>query len=393
MIRHILKVMWNRKRANFLLIVEIFFAFLVLFALFSIGYYNIRNYLRPLGFSYDHVWRMEVINYGINNGDEEAQNRILDQLKTAIAALDEVKHVARGGSNTPYSNSTWTTNSSYTEDQREISFAAHYGAVDEDFHKVWDLTLMEGRWFNEADAVDHLMPVVLSQSLRKHIYGNGKALGKPFNRRYRVVGVFSDYRYRGEFHQPFHFYFVPKIDAHEVNGTFTIRTRPGVGAEFEETLYSLFTRNAKSWNAVIHLVEHMRERYWKRTLGPVISLGIVAGFLLLNVALGIFGVFWYSITRRRPEIGLRKALGANASGISLHIIGEALALTTFGVLIGYLIVVQFPLLNVMNVTADVYVLGMLLASLLMYAIVAACALYPGTLAARIKPAVALHDEG
>lgn len=55
MIRHLIKMTWNRRRTNVLLIAEIFFSFLVLFAVVTLSIYYLDNYRRPIGFSYDDV--------------------------------------------------------------------------------------------------------------------------------------------------------------------------------------------------------------------------------------------------------------------------------------------------------------------------------------------------
>ena len=48
MIRHVLTLMWNRRRANALLILEIFLAYVVLFAVGTIGTSLWANYRQPL---------------------------------------------------------------------------------------------------------------------------------------------------------------------------------------------------------------------------------------------------------------------------------------------------------------------------------------------------------
>ena len=60
MIRHLFTRMWNRKRANALLVLEIVLAFVVLFAVSSVGVYLWRNYRAPLGFAYEQVWNVNV---------------------------------------------------------------------------------------------------------------------------------------------------------------------------------------------------------------------------------------------------------------------------------------------------------------------------------------------
>ena len=60
MTRHLLRLIWNRKRQNFLLTVEIFFSFLTLFGvvLFAVHYTN--NARQPLGFEIDRMWSVTV---------------------------------------------------------------------------------------------------------------------------------------------------------------------------------------------------------------------------------------------------------------------------------------------------------------------------------------------
>ena len=56
MIRHLFKLVWNRKRTNALIILEIFFAFLVLFIVGTLGIFLWDNIHQPLGFSSKDVW-------------------------------------------------------------------------------------------------------------------------------------------------------------------------------------------------------------------------------------------------------------------------------------------------------------------------------------------------
>jgi putative ABC transport system permease protein len=110
---------------------------------------------------------------------------------------------------------------------------------------------------------------------------------------------------------------------------------------------------------------------------PLIILSIVAAFLIINVALGIFGVLWYNINKRRGEIGLRRAVGAPGSSVSAQLVSEAMILATLSLIIGAFFAVQFPLLNVFDLPASVYLIAMLLAVIFIYLLVLVCSLYPG----------------
>ena len=126
---------------------------------------------------------------------------------------------------------------------------------------------------------------------------------------------------------------------------------------------------------------------------PIAAFGLIAGFLMLMVALGLIGVLWQSVTQRTKEIGLRRAKGATANRIYKQILGELLIVTTFGLLIGTLVVIQFPLLDFLGfATKQVYVYSLLLSLVVIYALTIICGLYPSRLATKVQPAEALHYE-
>jgi len=95
-------------------------------------------------------------------------------------------------------------------------------------------------------------------------------------------------------------------------------------------------------------VDHDQPVIQVRTMESVISdsiwrqhisasmLGIFAAIALLLAAVGIYGVFSYSVTQRTHEIGVRTALGASRADILKMVFGEGLLLTLIGVGAGIL---------------------------------------------------------
>jgi ABC-type antimicrobial peptide transport system permease subunit len=62
--------------------------------------------------------------------------------------------------------------------------------------------------------------------------------------------------------------------------------------------------------------------------------GFFGTLALLLAGLGLYGVTSYAVTRRRNEIGIRMALGAEPSGVVRLVLVRELALVALGVVIG-----------------------------------------------------------
>ncbi|UOQ72936.1 ABC transporter permease [Hymenobacter cellulosilyticus] len=99
MIRHLLTLIWNRRRANALLVTEIFLAFIAVFAVTSLILYMRQNYQTPLGFQYQDVWQISL-KQGNQTGQQFAT---LQQVVQRLKSTPGVSSVARSGENTPFS--------------------------------------------------------------------------------------------------------------------------------------------------------------------------------------------------------------------------------------------------------------------------------------------------
>ncbi len=67
MIRHLLRIVWNRRRANALVALEILLSFLVLCAVATMVVYYVDNYRRPLGYVWQDTW---VVTMDANAQDQ-----------------------------------------------------------------------------------------------------------------------------------------------------------------------------------------------------------------------------------------------------------------------------------------------------------------------------------
>jgi len=399
MIKHLLKMVWNRKRANILIIVEIFFSFLVLAAVLITTVHYWQNYRRPLGYSIQGVWRLEM-NLKYRNDDSKQETEKARQLYLALQNLAEVEAFS-GNTQVPYEPSVQTSGFSYKGSK--LSIQTEYGCTA-GFKDVLGLQLVAGRWFEPNDAALSWDPIVINQKMKEEVFGSEDPLGKNIapekaERERRVVGVISEYRKHGEFVSPYAFAFQrsrwsgqegqPEGPPHYI----LVKVRAGTPASFEEKLMTQIQRVNKNWSFILTPLSESRQNWLTFCLVPIVAGGIVAAFLLIMVGLGLVGVLWQNVTQRTREIGLRRSVGGTRGDIHRQVLGELVVIASVGLLLGVALAVQVPMLHLIDfISARVFSFGIVSSAGLIYVLTVLCGLYPSWMAARVEPAQALHYE-
>lgn len=390
MLRHLFKLIWNKKKTHSLLIVEIWASFLVLFGLTSLIVYNVRNYAEPLGFTYENVWAVNLNN----NQDTTEVAQQIKAVSQRLKAYPEVESVSRMGDNIPFSTYHNYNGVTHNGAKAQVSFYQ----TDENFAQTLHMPLVTGNWYRNADSIGKYQPAVINRKAKEALFGDENPIGKTISNSkgdkavWRVMGVVDTFKGRSEFMENEPTLFELLDEGYTYPKSLLVRVKPGTDASFEARMVRDVTAMIRGWSVEVIYLTDLRKNRQNQTLVPVVIFLIVSGFLLINVALGLFGVLNVSIARRRGEIGLRRALGATEGSISRQFVGEMWVLSTFALVLGLLFAGQFPLLNVFDLDAGVYLTAMAVSVVVIYLLVTLCALFPSRQASTVQPAVALHEE-
>jgi putative ABC transport system permease protein len=396
MIRHLFKMVWNRKLTNVLIVAEILCSFVVVFTLVAMGMYTYGEFRDPLGFDYEDVWtidvnRNSVTEYGAWSPEEAATfRRLLETLKSMDGVV-----VAAGASTAPYKGSVHIRG--WDHDDRRID--TELSIVTAEFADVLGLELVSGRWLQEEDSALEWTPVVVDEDMARELVGDEDPIGERVSDSpevdYKVVGVVREYQPGGEFNEDRPYTFrLAGLDGEDVSplSTFVVKLAPGTRADFEEPMVEALQSIAQGWSFNVKHLEAAREAHLKEHFIPLAGMGVVAAFLLLMVVLGLTGVMWQNVTRRTREIGLRRATGAHRARIHRQIVGEVMVTASLGLTVGSLLAVQVPLISPIPISYGIVVPALLVSAALILLLAALCGLYPGWSATRIQPAEALHYE-
>lgn len=408
MTRHLLRLMWNRKRRNALLGIEIFFSFVVVavIAVIAVNYAN--NWRQGIGYRSDDVWNVQVVPPGLSATGEvpDGTGRTFGDIVAAVRALPGVQAVALVA-DAPYS---WSTSRSEFNLQDGRELLVFVNRASDDLPGVLGLELVAGRWFGPEDVNDTTYPVVINQRLATEVFGGTDAVGQLFPqipprpemqhprfpwRPQRIVGIIREFRKDGELATPANYLF-GRIDlGREPSGnSILVRTAAGMPADFEERLQKTAQGVAREWSLHVRRLEDDRRSAIGVYLALLLVPGVIAAFVLVMVGFGLMGVLWQNVTERTREFGLRRAAGASVEAVRRQVLAELLVLASFAIVPGVLFGVQFPVLPIPDyvVPGRVIVAGVLVSAVTIYLVVLACAWYPSRMATTIRPAEALHYE-
>jgi predicted permease len=208
--------------------------------------------------------------------------------------------------------------------------------------------LIAGRDFTWTDLYEHHNVAIVSENLAREIWKEPKmALGKRVRQDSTtpwrtVVGVVGDVHNEGMHVEAPKIAYWPVLDknfgANDWTGrsvTFLLRSdraaTEGLLVEIRRGVWSV------NKSVPLLLVRTLGEVYGQsmiRTSYTMVILAVAGAMALLLAIVGIYGVVSYAISLRTRELGIRMAVGAEASGLVRAFVLQGVTLAAFGILIG-----------------------------------------------------------
>jgi hypothetical protein len=206
-----------------------------------------------------------------------------------------------------------------------------------------------GRDLSWTDIYGDRKFVLVSENLARELWGSAKAaIGKrvrateigPWR---EVLGVVEDVRHSGAQEPAPAVVYWPifgqlpyaPITAATRSVVFSVRTdRAGTGALLNEIHQAVRRVNAELAVANPETMRETEDRSMARTSFTLVMLAIAGAMALVLAFIGIYGVIAYAVSQRTREIGIRMALGADASDVRQVFVRQGLGLCAAGIVIG-----------------------------------------------------------
>jgi len=270
---------------------------------------------------------------GINMSQMSAH--VPDDARRVVAAAEEIEAVAAA-----------MLMPAHVERGEQRSFTTVQG-VSAAFSILRGQEVQEGRWLTEQDVQERARVVCPGETLRRELFGDDDPLGQSLvirGEQFTVVGVMEP-KGRIGLEDIDDRVFIPLSTAQElfefpgVHGMFAryrndVSEQQAVAAVRRQLATLLTPDEILDETFSVFTIKEARDLL-SSTLGifRAVLTGI-ASIALLVAGLGIMNVMLIRVMQRRQEIGVRRAVGAPASGIVLQFLLEATAQALLGALLG-----------------------------------------------------------
>ena len=262
----------------------------------------------------------------------------------------------------------WYKNSlSTTLTFKDASATANCSAVEYGYLEMYNIEIEEGRYFSVTDNEEGLQRIILTHDLAENLFEDAKeAVGKNImlvadnvTFGFLVIGVLKDQTVGMETGTAFipRGFYAKKIAPNPAASTVLVQvTSAEKSTEMVSTLTTYCTM-ATGTTLRINSMQTMLEQMSSITNTMSVLLAAVAAISLLVGGIGIMNIMIVTVTERRQEIGIRKALGANPKDIIQQFLIESASITIIGgfigILSGTLISVVVEVVRHMSITVSI----------------------------------------
>jgi predicted permease len=397
------------SRGNLLVMAQLSLSLMMLAAAGLFIHSAVRAANIQPGFSLDNEVLAEV-DASLINYDQARGNQLYAALKDRLRRVPGVQSVAIAAT-VPFGMTNLgkkVTPSDGTQDHAALE--TRYNIVSEDYFRTLDIPVLRGRSFTAAESTSESKSsvAVIDQLAAEKLWPAGDAVGKHIrldgshqqSADVEVVGVVGNIRDNivGGQLEP-HLY-IPFGQDYQANVQFHLKVAGG-GPDADNRVIDAVRREIAATDDRLPILalktmrgnlESGAEIWLVRTGAHVLE--IFGGVALFLAVIGLYALNSYTVARRTREIGIRMALGADASSTLHMMLGEALKVTLVGLGAGLLLAIgvgQMLAGFLYDLRGfDPIVLG---AAAVVLALVALFACYvPARRAALVDPLIALRYE-
>ncbi len=275
-------------------------------------------------------------------------------------------------------------------------------AATPDYFKTMGIPLIRGRYFEERDTAESLPVAVIDQSLAQKYWPNEDPVGKrisfegtPDKRIWReIVGIVGHVKHTDLEGESRAQYYMPHQQRPQAGMALVIRTPNDPNALSGSVRGVIKTADGDLPVFRVRTMDQFVADSMTQRKFALLLICVFACLALLLSAIGLYGVMAYSVTQRTHELGLRMALGAQASDVLKLVVKQGMLLAVVGLglgVVGAIFLSRLMKTMLFNVSATDPLVFVGIALTLAAVALLAC-FVPARRATKVDPMVALRYE-
>jgi putative ABC transport system permease protein len=240
----------------------------------------------------------------------------------------------------------------------------NYYGVSAEFDMIDTGNIEQGRFYSKEEEESLARVVVLGSKVAEELFPNQSAVGQSIKiqkTRFRVVGIFES-RGSVSFFDMDELMYIPLKTAQtlllgfdHLMAIFAQVKDMEKDQETADQIIALLRENHQITDPDKDDFAVITQRQATEMVGVIVSgitlvLGIIASIALVVGGVGIMNIMYVAVSERIFEIGLRKAIGANARRIRWQFLIEAIVITLFGGFFG--IILAIAIITLMYLAAN-----------------------------------------
>lgn len=302
--------------------------------------------------------------------------------------------------------SIWFKNSfSPTLAYEDLSASTSCGAIETGYLEMYNFELEDGTFFTVTDNEEGSQKIILNHDTAESLFPKGDAVGQMITLvqgkitfGFKVIGVLKEqstgmensaaYVPRG--------WYAKKIKPNPTADNILVQAmNESQATDLADRIKTWCTEKADSDLAVnVTSMQSMIEQMSEITNTLSLMLAAIAAISLLVGGIGIMNIMIVTVTERKQEIGIRKALGASPFDIKRQFLVESASITLMGGLLGVILGVVISL-SVEYIKSEDFIINWeaCVISFVFSVVVGIFFGYnPASRAAKLDPVVALSGE-
>ncbi|MFC6101896.1 ABC transporter permease [Olivibacter domesticus] len=188
-------------------------------------------------------------------------------------------------------------------------------SVGFDFTKLMKLEIVEGRDFSKEISTDSADAFLINEEAAKQM-GLKDPIGKwvsAWNKKGHIIGVLKDF-HTASLRDPIKPVIID-VKEYEYFGFIMVRTKAGQTRNALASLEKVYSDMNPNYPFSYQFIDKEYENLYKSELSTSKLTIVFSSLAIIISCLGLLGLVMFAVDQRVKEIGVRKVLGASASGI------------------------------------------------------------------------------